>query len=194
MKKGFIYIFLLIVVFLNIGYIFLKKRHQKNESLIYKKTYSTERKISKNIFIQDRYLFQENWKDTISISQIVNKHPILILRIPRVSCQQCKATELDNLKRNFLNEDLGNVCTILTVNTTRDIKSLRLSFNFKFTMAGGTEQDILKINAEKYHKPYYFILDTNLMASMFYFPEILTPELTKSYFKKVKAKYFTNIH
>ena len=135
----------------------------------------------------------ETWKDSIPLSGIVSKYPILILRIPRVSCQQCKSTELDNLKINFTEYGFQNVCAILTVKTPRDLKSLSLSFDYDFLKVGSKDHNILDIPLEKYNKPYYFILDSNLRANMFFIPDMTKPELTQKYFEMVKDKYFRNI-
>jgi predicted nucleic-acid-binding Zn-ribbon protein len=187
-KKNITNIILGAIVVANIGYFLWRTKNKEVSNQDSK--YINQRIYTQKTQLQESYLLKENWKDSISLSDLVSKHPVLILRIPAVTCQQCKFTELDNLRINFDEYELDYVCAILTVSTPRDLKSLTLSFDFRFLKLGSKIQNIFNIQEEKYNRPYYFILDSDLQASMFFFPEQTNQKFTYDYFKIIKEKYF----
>jgi hypothetical protein len=187
-SRNFIITIILVgFLILNIGYAFWKNRleeihNQYFTSLVHdNNTYKMQ--------LQESYLIMENCKDSISLSTLVSKHPILILRIPAATCQECTLEELENLKKNFDIDELYNVCAIFTINTPRELKSLTLAFNYKFLKLGITRQNTLNIQEERNNIPYYFIIDSNLQASMFFFPDHRYPESTAAYLKMIKMDY-----
>lgn len=142
-----------------------------------------------SILINDKNLLLENWKDSISLSQIVKDYPFLVLRIPKTACQYCKFTELNNLQTIFTPKELGRCCVMISVFTSRDLRSLTLNNSYKYFKVGSKRQNILNIDQEDYGKVYYFILNSNLQANHFHFPDRTKPYLTKEYLQMIKKKY-----
>jgi len=112
----------------------------------------------------------------------------LILRIPQVSCSDCKYSELENLKMLNNNGILYNVCAIITVDSPRDLKELTLVFHYNFKKYGVERKDLLNMPEEKLNRPYYFILNSDLQANNFFFPTPENNNLSLEYFKRIGGK------
>lgn len=138
------------------------------------------------VTLKDVYLHTKNWGDTIALSNIVGEHPVLVLRMPRILCSECKYTEFDNLNLAFEGDTLIDKYSIITTANERELKAISLGFDYDFTGIGDIKEDLLYIPFEKKGMPYYFVLGKNLNAGMFYFPDKSTPELTKGYFNIVR--------
>lgn len=145
---------------------------------------------SHNTQISDVYLLNENWIDSIALSELVVEGPVLILRITKNSCQECAMMELNHLE-NFIKNNRNKACLIYSSQTSRDLKALTLLHSFSFLKLGSFKLDILKIPEEIYNSPYYFILDANLTGRMFFFPDKSNAELTQKYFQEV-CDFFSN--
>jgi len=147
--------------------------------------------FDKNVLISDKYFFLENWKDSISLSQIVKKHPCLILRIPTSACQHCKHDELNRLKTTFSKNELKKCVALISVFTARDLKKITLNYNFDYLKIGSKRRKVLNVKQENYGKVYYFVLHQNMEGSDFFFPQQTKPELTKDYLLMIKKKYLS---
>lgn len=94
---------------------------------------------------------------------------------------------MNNLELEFQNEeDTNNVCAIHSVSTPRDLNVIVNSLSLSYMNLGSTKLNILGIQEENTQSIYYFVLDPNLQATMFYFPNQDTPELTLQYYDLVK--------
>ena len=176
MKNKIINIFLVLFILVNVGYLIYKNKKGRGNSL------KNEARISNKTFkINNIFLRQENWKDTVSLTELTEKAPCLVLRVPKVSCQQCKFIELDMLKQLSMKDSKLNVCAILTVDNPREMKYLSLNFDYNFLKLGSLEQNVLKIPEEMNKKPYYFLLNKNLEGCRLFFPDPTKTGLTKKY-------------
>ncbi|MEN6456624.1 MAG: hypothetical protein ABFD10_20400 [Prolixibacteraceae bacterium] len=178
-KNRFINILLVVFILVNGVYLICRNRkeHDRSDSGILGK-------------IQDRYVWLENWKDSTLISDLAKNRPVLILRLPRVPCQQCKFAELENLNSFFRNDTTRQVCALLTTQTPRDLMSLKLSFNYNFLKAGSYSENILDMPQEGFKRPYYFVLMPDMQAKMIFFPDPDKAQETNRYFEEVENKYF----
>lgn len=116
--------------------------------------------------------------------------PVLILRMPRVSCEECKFVELENLKMLFSQYSIKSVCAVITTGSPRELKMLTQSFSYNFLKVGSLQNELIDISAEKQKRPYYFVLDSNLRASKFFFPDMRNQKMTVAYFERIIKMFF----
>jgi hypothetical protein len=179
---------LIIFIIFNIAY-FLFYKQKKDDQIQDSKMPSSINFLNSNMKISDRYFLLENWKDSISLSAIVKDGSVLVLRMPRVSCEQCKFAELENLKLLFSNDNIKNVCAILTTSSPRELKMLTQTFNYRYLKVGSLQNELINISEEKQKRPYYFVLDSNLRADNFFFPDMRNQKLTEAYLKRIKKQF-----
>ncbi len=182
--KKYFNILLILTILINMVFLLSYYFTTRKRILIdpYAQTKDTRLYKIKSLQIEDIYCHLENWKDSILLSTLVKNKPKLILRVPTVYCKMCESQELDNLKYLYEVEGFHNICAVLTVGNSRELRSLSL-LNYNFLKVGFTNNKILNVTMDKYNKPYYFVLDSNMNATMFFFPQATTPNLTIKYFE-----------
>lgn len=177
----------IVIIVINVAY-FIYHSQNKSSRILNPETVKPSAK--EPMEIKDCYLHKENGNDSIALSELIRTGPILVLRLPHVSCQQCVFEELENFKELIDSESNIKGCVILSLNTPRDIKALKLTFNYDFCILGIDRFKNLSLNTEKQNRPYYFILGPDMKISMPFFPDVKNMTATKNYIKEVRKFYF----
>jgi len=125
-----------------------------------------------------------NKKEEFSLSALIKKKPLLIYRYAIMECQPCFENELEELSDAFT--DLSEAVVILT-----SYHIMRAFYIFE----GENNMDIpvyyinddsFNWSVEDLHKPYFFILHSDMKVSNIYIPDKNFPELNKQYLEGVK--------
>jgi len=126
----------------------------------------------------------KSFSDTIRLKQIAGDG-ILILRFSDDACNICINFALSMVKKVFPDYQQNERIVFLVSQVPERLKD---SYYGK-PVYSFTEEE-LNLPFEKYHIPYFMVLDQSMECKLFFIPEMSHPMLTEFYLSTVKNRYF----
>jgi len=134
-------------------------------------------------FAQD-IVCRKNKDEELYLSALIKKRPLLLCRYATMTCQTCFENELKELSDVFT--DFSEVVVILTsYHIKRDFNIFEVGDNMNIPVYY-IDDDSFNWSVEDLHKPYFFILHSDMKVSNIYIPDKNFPELNKQYLEGVK--------
>jgi len=185
MKKIILYIFLSILIAINIFLISLKPnqetpQNEKKKEMIYR--LSSETMVENNFCKLNNIVGYWGTKveNKLYLKDII-KEDCLVLLLSGNMCNVCIDFAIDKVQKIFPDYSKNEKIILLSYNMNS-----RLKDNYYGKKIFSYSYGELGLKIEKYHEPYYFILNKEMDVKMFFIPDKLYPELTEKYLKKVK--------
>lgn len=171
----------------------LNSRYYSNmEKLhIYRNTLSTQTLFNNNI-INDNELIISNKNDTISIKDLIDGYPKLIVILSELSCNTCVDSLIKRLQNIQITEALSqNLCFI------SDFRDRGQAIKFRRVNNLGSDLYRLLSKNQIFDKqneltpPYIFLIDSDLKIKHLFIPDILIEENDlMNYLQIIYNKYF----
>ena len=125
-------------------------------------------------------------EDTIHLSQLAVNN-ILILRFSDDACNICIDFALNMVKKVFPDYQQNERIVYLVSQIPERLKD-KYYGKPVYSFIG----DELNLPFEKYHIPYFMMLDQSMECKLFFIPEMSQPRLTEFYLSTVKERYFSD--
>jgi len=127
-----------------------------------------------------------NQSDTIRLSHLAGDG-ILILRFSDDACNICIDFALEMVKKVFPDYQQNERIVYLVSQVPERLKDKYYGKAvYSFT------EDELSLPFEKYHIPYFMVLDQSMECKLFFIPEMSHPRLTEFFLSTVKERYFSD--
>ncbi|MCD6564789.1 MAG: hypothetical protein J7K53_02490 [Bacteroidales bacterium] len=204
-QRGIILVFLLLMVILNIVFVFrfrhlrennqiaiIKAKHKIEELqslndklryMIYNNLYSESSLLNPNICLTD-----VDSKSKISLEDFVLNGPVLFLRFTEYSCHVCVEQALKKVHDMNSSFKTEKFVILASYENLRDLLLFKKNNNIDYPIFT-IYSDTLSIPIETLNFPYFFILNKNFQATNIFYPLTSLPELTDDYFGILRKKY-----
>jgi hypothetical protein len=124
--------------------------------------------------------------DKVTLQNVINTRPVLILRFSIFNCPACVNFAFDQLREHF-----GDFVSDNRIVFIYDDVNMRVSESmFGKIPYVSKEKDVLGLSLENENTPFMFILDQDMKTRHVFIPEKGMPELTDEYLSAMKERYF----
>ncbi len=142
-------------------------------------------------FPENMMVFDEEGKK-IKLSEIVQSRQLLVYKISKNYCPICVENELLALSKWFKNRQGKNPLLLTEGYIPKELKILkqRLKINWS-TYMFESSLFLRSLSIEKIKKPYFFVLDSSLNATLFFVPDERFPNLSDAYYEQISGLLVT---
>jgi len=136
------------------------------------------------------YIFDENLLvedescEKIEFPRIISSRRILVCRVSDTHCKSCDIESLKSLLNAKVKISSDKIIILGSFNNTLLLKEF-LSAN-EINYRAYNIKGRLDIDADRFHFPYFLVLNNELEVISCFFPEKAMPELTNDYLKGIK--------
>lgn len=141
-----------------------------------------------NLEISPEIEFEDENGNLLSLDQLVNTGPKLMIKTSSYSCSVCLEEEFKHINRYISTIGPENVIVLGTGYNQRSLKTLRQSASFNFQL-----YSIEKLGIpfeESDDALFVFVLDGDMRVKSFFVPEKTLPELSENYYSTLCDIYF----
>ena len=204
-QRVIILVFLLLMVSLNIVFVFwfrqlrennqiaiIKAEHKIEEIqslndklryMVYNNLYSESTPLNPNICLTD-----VGSKSKINMEDFALNSPVLFLRFTEYSCHICVEQALKKIHNMHSSFKTEKFVIIASYENLRDLLLFKKNNNIDYPIFT-IDNDSLSIPLETLNFPYFFILNKKSQATNIFYPLTSSPELTDDYLEILIKKY-----
>ncbi len=124
---------------------------------------------------------------TVQLSSLVEKKPVLIFRYSNLNCNTCVESEFEHLNQIFDNHGDDPVVILCSYHRERDFQIFKRINQIEFRIYQ-IPHDGFDWIAEHFDSPYYFILNSGMTVSDILIPNKEYPDISKQYLVGVKQR------
>lgn len=192
-NKLIVPLLILVVLLFSVLYLFKKNSENYKDTLTNYKT-----NLNLNIFNNINHTFRSDFDlldcegNKITIKQLIDSKPKLVLCINNTMCEQCIIYQLNLIKKHLSklqNDDIVILASYLTLN---DLRIIKKKYNFEhnayFIVRNYKTPDFL---LDSRIDPILFIVNNSLDYSSIYFTDKNLPDMAILYYNKI-SNYFSH--
>ena len=129
--------------------------------------------------LNNSYIYTRNG-DSLLLNALVNKSPKIVLFISEQGCSNCIIDQLEMISENPFQEFLSEMVIITNSPNYRSVLTFLKTYNLAAELYF-TYNDLFGITQRSGYGPFYFILDSDLLAKRTYYPIYQDSIRTKKY-------------